>query len=154
MVGMPPDQSAYYETVWEIVRQVPPGHVVTFGQIAAMIPPPDGIAPDVYKRVGPRWVGYAMNAVTFPDEASVPWHRVINSQGGISLEEGSAPAAKQRARLEAEQVRFDQKDQIDFDVFGWDGPADDWLTAHGLLKPHSMKSPPPSPDDPQQLSLF
>ena len=36
---MPTDQTAYYQTVWEIVRQVPPGQVVTFGQIAVMIPP-------------------------------------------------------------------------------------------------------------------
>ena len=34
---MPPDQAAYYQTVWDIVRQVPAGHVVTFGQIAVMI---------------------------------------------------------------------------------------------------------------------
>lgn len=151
---MPPDQAAYYQTVWDIVRQVPAGQVVTFGQIAVMIPVPEGIEPDVYQRIGPRWVGNAMNAVTFRDEPTVPWHRVINSKGGISLEEGSTPATRQRTRLEAEGVRFDSKDLIDFDVFGWDGPDDDWLQDRNLLRPHSMKTPPPSPDEPQQLSLF
>lgn len=151
---MPPDQAVYYQTVWDIVRQVPAGQVVTFGQIAAMIPPPEGVEPEMYQRIAPRWVGYAMNAVTFPDEATVPWHRVINSKGGISLAEGSRPAIKQRARLEAEGVIFDHNALIDFDRFGWDGPGDDWLEEHQLEKPHSMKSPPPSPDEPQQLSLF
>ena len=149
----PPDQTGYYETVWDIVRQVPPGQVVTFGQIAAMIPAPEGVELDVYRRIGPRWVGNAMNAVSFRDEPSVPWHRVINSKGGISLEEGSAPARRQRARLEAEDIRFDSKDLVDFDRVGWDGPDDDWLREHGLLKPHSMKTPP-EPDVPRQLSLF
>jgi methylated-DNA-protein-cysteine methyltransferase-like protein len=153
-LAMPPDQQAYYETVWEIVRQVPRGQVVTFGQIAAMIPPPAGVDPEFYQRVAPRWVGYAMNAVSFPDEPTVPWHRVINSKGGISLEAGSKPAVLQRTRLEAEGVQFDSKDTIDFDRFGWDGPDDTWLREHTLLKPHSMKSPPPAPDAPQQLSLF
>jgi methylated-DNA-protein-cysteine methyltransferase-like protein len=148
---MPPDQAVYYQTVWDIVRQVPPGQVVTFGQIAAMIPPPEDVEPELYRRIAPRWVGYAMNAVTFPDESTVPWHRVINSKGGISLEEGSRPATKQRTRLQAEGVIFDHNALIDFDQFGWDGPDEAWLRERALQKPHSMKSPP---DQPQQLSLF
>lgn len=150
----PPNQTEYYEIVWDIVRQVPRGQVVTFGQIAAMIPPPEGVDPELYKRIAPRWVGFAMNAVSFPDEPTVPWQRVINSKGGISLEAGSRPAIQQRARLEAEGVVFDGKDQVDFDRFGWDGPDDGWLRERGLLKPHSMKSKPADDDAPQQLSLF
>jgi len=151
----PPDQQQYYETVWDIVRQVPRGQVVTFGQIAAMIPAPEGVDPEVYQRIAPRWVGFAMNAVSFPDEPTVPWQRVINSKGGISLEEGSRPAIQQRTRLEAEGVEFDSKDQVDFERFGWDGPDDAWLRERGLLKPHSMKKAKPADDDsPQQLTLF
>ncbi|MBZ0303012.1 MAG: MGMT family protein, partial [Anaerolineae bacterium] len=100
-----------------------------------------------------RWVGFAMNAVTFPDVSTVPWHRVINSKGGISLEEGTRPAIQQRTRLEAEEVDFDAKALIDFDRFGWDGPDANWLSEHHLLAPHSMRTPP-APDEPQQLSLF
>lgn len=153
-IQMPPDQIRYYETVWDIVRQVPRGQVVTFGQIAAMIPPPEGVDAEVYKRIAPRWVGYAMNAVSFSDNPTVPWQRVINSKGGISLEEGSKPAVQQRARLEAEGVEFDTRDQIDFDRFGWDGPDEEWLAERSLLKPPSMKTPPAAPDAPQQLTLF
>lgn len=43
-----------------------------------------------------------MNAVSRVDEPTVPWHRVINSKGGISLPENSKSAAIQRARLRAE----------------------------------------------------
>ena len=98
MIGEPPDKTAYYETVWDIVRQVNSGQVVTFGQIAAMIPPPPEIDPDIYQRIAPRWVGYAMNAVSFPDEPTVPWHRVINSKGGISLEAGDTSSRPATAR--------------------------------------------------------
>ena len=153
-MSQPPNQTEYYEIVWDIVRQVPRGQVVTFGQIAAMIPPPEGVDPEMYQRIAPRWVGFAMNAVSFPDEPTVPWQRVINSKGGISLEEGSRPAIQQRTRLEAEGVVFDSKDQVDFDHFGWDGPDAVWLNERGLFKPHSMKSKPTDDDAPQQLTLF
>ena len=152
MMQGPPDQQAYYETVWEIVRQVPAGQVVTFGQIAAMIPAPDEVDPEMYQRIAPRWVGYAMNAVSFSDNPSVPWHRVINSKGGISLEAGSKPAMLQRQRLVAEGIAFNSKELVDFDQVGWDGPDEAWLGERDLFKPHSMKTPPS--DDPQQLSLF
>jgi methylated-DNA-protein-cysteine methyltransferase related protein len=149
---MPPDKTAYYETVWDIVRQVPPGQVVTFGQIAAMIPAPPGVDDETYTRIAPRWVGYAMNAVSFSDNPTVPWQRVINSKGGISLEPGSRPAVQQRTRLEAEGIVFDNNNLVDFNQCGWDGPDAAWLQAHDLLPPHSMKTPPD--DGPQQLSLF
>lgn len=35
----PPNQQDYYEQGWNLVRQVPPGKVATYGQIAQMIPP-------------------------------------------------------------------------------------------------------------------
>lgn len=148
----PPDRESYYQTVWDIVRQVPRGRVVTFGQIAAMIPPPEGIDPPAYERIAPRWVGYAMNAVSGPDEPTVPWHRVINSKGGISLPEGSRGALLQRARLEAEGVRFSARGLVDFDVCGWDGPDDDWLLERGLMRPHSIRRKAPKP--PAQPTLL
>lgn len=149
-VSMPPDRDSYFQTVWEIVRQVPRGRVVTFGQIAAMIPPPPGVDPTVYERIAPRWVGYAMNAVSGPDEPSVPWHRVINSRGGISLPAGSQGANLQRARLEAEGVRFNTSGLVNFDVCGWDGPDDHWLRARGLRRPPTLRRGAP----PSQLPLL
>mgnify|MGYP003729355177 CR=1 FL=1 len=132
----PPDLTTYFATVWEIVRQIPEGRVSTYGQIASMIPSPEGIDPETDRRLSPRWVGSAMNAC--PDD--VPWQRVINSQGKISLPAGSSSADHQRALLAMEGVEFDEQGRVDFDRFGWDGPADDWLHERGLLPPRSLKS--------------
>ena len=110
----PPDQQAYFQQVWDLVRQIPRGRVASYGQIALMIPPPQGVDFESYKAFGPRWVGGAMAAC--PDD--VPWQRVINAQGKISQRPG---AERQRALLEEEGVEF-VKDKIDFKKFGWKGP--------------------------------
>jgi methylated-DNA-protein-cysteine methyltransferase-like protein len=111
----PPDRPAYYEQVWDLVRQVPHGRVATYGQIAQIIPPPVGVELQEYKAFSPRWVGEAMAAC--PDD--VPWPRVINSQGMISKRPG---ADKQRQLLEAEGVMF-MKDKVDLTVYLWRGPG-------------------------------
>jgi len=144
----PPDPRAFNKRVWLIVRQVPAGQVTTYGQIASMIPPPEGIEPPTYDRLGPRWVGTAMNQC--PDD--VPWQRVINSKGAISLPKGSLTAIRQRVLLEAEGIVFDARGRVDFNAVGWDGPNTVWRKAHGLLPPRSLKSD--SADDTTQLSLF
>lgn len=146
-----PIPARFNPLVWEIVRQVPRGTVTTFGQIAAMIPPPTGIDPTDYVRVGPRWVGDAMNAVSFSDEPSVPWHRVINSRGGISLPPDSKPGKQQRVRLEAEGIVFNRKELCSLDEYGWDGPDAAWLAAHDLLPAKPLRKPA---DDGGQMRLF
>lgn len=113
----PPNQQNYYEEVWMIVRQIPRGKVATYGQIAKMIPPPNGVDVEAYKAFAPRWVGGAM--ANCPDD--VPWQRVINSKGEISERPG---AEKQRVLLEQEGVTFDAKDKIDLKIFGWSGSND------------------------------
>ena len=109
----PPDPKQYNERVWQLVRQVPRGKVATYGQIALMLPPPQGVDFDAYRAFAPRWVGSAMAAC--PDD--VPWQRVINSQGKISERPG---ADKQRQLLEEEGVVF-VKDRIDLKKYGWKG---------------------------------
>ncbi|MCB9134311.1 MAG: MGMT family protein [Anaerolineales bacterium] len=106
-----PNAQSYFEQVWVLVRQVPPGRVVTYGQIAQQIHPPTGVDEQTYKAFAPRWVGDAMAACP----ADVPWQRVINAQGKISDRRG---AARQRFMLEAEGVVF-VKDKVDLKVFGW-----------------------------------
>jgi methylated-DNA-protein-cysteine methyltransferase-like protein len=110
----PPNPQAYYEEVWNIVRQIPLGKVAAYGQIAKMIPPPIGVEIETYAAFAPRWVGGAMAAC--PDD--VPWQRVINSQGKISERAG---AEKQRQLLEQEGVEFDAKGRIDLKKYGWSG---------------------------------
>jgi methylated-DNA-protein-cysteine methyltransferase-like protein len=147
-----PDPLPFYKIVWEIVRQIPEGVVATYGQIAGMIPPPDGVEPADYSKLGARWVGDAMNAVSRVDEPTTPWHRVINGKGGISLPENSKAAALQRARLRAEHILDDTKERVDLDRFLWDGPSGKWLDERGLNPPRSLRKPPD--DSPKQMSLF
>lgn len=126
----PPNPRAFNEQVWEIVRQIPTGKVSTYGQIAAMLPTPEGLTLRDFESFAPRWVGGAMAACP----GDVPWQRVINSQGKISLRKGGG-GADQRELLEAEGVAFDDRERVDLAVYGWEGPAEEWLKARGLLPP-------------------
>lgn len=105
------DPQPFYEQIWALVRAVPRGRVVTYGQVAQQIPCPEGADEQTYKVFGARWVGEGMAACP-PD---VPWQRVINAQGKISDRRG---AARQRLLLEGEGVVF-VKDKVDLKGFGW-----------------------------------
>lgn len=124
----PPDAIIFNNQVWEIVRQVPPGRVTTYGQISKMIPPPGDLPQRSYDAFGPRWVGGAMAAC--PED--VPWQRVINSQGKISPRPG---LEQQRLLLEEEGVEFSASGKVDFACFGWEGPSPAFCLQHDLLPP-------------------
>ena len=111
----PPDPVLFQHQVWEVVRKIPRGKVCTYGQVAAMVGAPPGVNPQSYKTLGPRWVGRAMAAC--PE--GVPWQRVLNAQGKISLPKG-AGAEQQRELLEAEGVEFDVRDRVDLSRFRWE----------------------------------
>ena len=112
----PPDPFDFNLRVWDLVRQIPPGRVATYGQIADMIPVPTGMTRKDYKAFGARWVGGAMAGC--PDD--VPWQRVINAQGKISIRKGGGHH-RQRELLENEGVVFDQRERIDLEQFRWNG---------------------------------
>ena len=133
----PPNPQVYNAQVWDIARQVPPGAVTTYGQIASMIPPPGTTNLKSYESLAPRWVGSAM--AHCPDD--VPWQRVINSQGKISPRPG---AEKQHEMLEQEGIVFKENGSIDLGRFGWRGPDPEWSKAHGFLVPKSLNKGQPS----------
>ena len=113
----PPNQAEFRRKVWQVVRQIPEGKVLSYGQVAAFIPPSAGMDSGDYAAWGARWVGGAMAAC--PDD--VPWQRVVNSQGKISLRPESS-ALHQRQLLEEEGVVFDSHGRIDLARFAWGGP--------------------------------
>jgi len=113
----PPNPAEFRLRVWEMTKQIPPGKVATYGQIAAWVGAPGGVSEQDYRAFGARWVGGAMAAC--PD--GVPWQRVINAQGKISLRGGSE--INQRQLLEEEGVVFDSRERVDLKRFGWSGPA-------------------------------
>lgn len=110
----PPDPKAYAEQVYAIVSTIPSGKVMTYGQVALLILPPPGVDVDTYVKLSPRWVGSAMAQA--PE--SIPWQRVINSQGKVSERPGSGPS-RQRQLLEGEGVVFDERGRVDLRIFGW-----------------------------------
>jgi len=114
------NQTAYYERVWNLVRQIPAGKVSTYGRIASYLSPPEGMSERAYQVRGARLVGGAMAACP----ADVPWQRVINSQGKVSLRK-DGPGEQQRVLLEKEGVLFDERERVDLSVFVWEGPSVD-----------------------------
>ena len=99
--------TSLFEQIYLVVRRIPPGQVATYGQIARLL----GMAHAA------RTVGWALRAL--PEGSDVPWQRVINARGTISLDPYGA--AIQRALLESEGVLFDEHGRVDLDVFAWSG---------------------------------
>ena len=98
-------EAGLHQRIHEAVSRIPRGRVATYGQIARLA----GLSGQA------RLVGYAMHAL--PTGSRVPWQRVINARGEISLPGSSA--VRQRELLEREGVRFDAKGRIDLDRFLW-----------------------------------
>jgi methylated-DNA-protein-cysteine methyltransferase-like protein len=117
---------AFDARVYEIIRAIPRGKVMSYGMIGALIPPPAGMDGGAYERVRARWVGYAMSRC--PDD--VPWHRVVNAEGRVSARPGYG-GMKQRALLEGEGVRFNEHGRIRLDDHRW-LPSAAWLAKRGL----------------------
>ena len=88
------------------MRSIPPGRVANYGRVALAA----GLAGQA------RLVGYALHRL--PADSDVPWHRVVNVRGGISLDQRFGPGRTQRALLEAEGVTFDSWGRIDMTRFG------------------------------------
>lgn len=98
---------SFYDEVYEQVRRIPEGRVTTYGTVAALAGSPRAA----------RTVGWALNAL--PDDTDVPWHRVINARGGISIWKVGLPIGLQRALLEDEGVEFGDDGTVDLKRWGW-----------------------------------
>lgn len=101
-----------YERIYQMVRQIPPGRVATYGQIANLL----GLSGRA------RQIGYALYRVD-PD-SDIPWHRVINAQGKISPSPSRHGSDElQRHLLETEGILFDRHDRIDLSAYRWHPPV-------------------------------
>jgi methylated-DNA-protein-cysteine methyltransferase-like protein len=97
----------FRERVWDVVRQVPAGRVVTYGQVARLLGAPRSA----------RVVGWAL--ATTPSDADVPCQRVINRFGGFAPTYGTGGAEQHRAELEAEGVEVRPDGTVDLEVYRW-----------------------------------
>jgi methylated-DNA-protein-cysteine methyltransferase related protein len=110
---VPEGYERVFEKIYGLVLKIPRGRVMTYGQIARLLE----------DRYSPRLVGWALH-VTPKDERNIPWHRVINSQGGISTGRVIIHEPNlQRWLLEAEGVVFDDRGRCDLSVYQWSGRA-------------------------------
>lgn len=100
------NEGTYRERVYEIVRRIPAGKVMTYGQIAIILG--EGYTA--------RTVGYVMHGA---DSESVPWQRVINSQGKCSTGRLTIPLNLQQELLEADGVEFNKSSKCDLSEYQW-----------------------------------
>ena len=95
-----------FEGVYALVRRIPRGRVMTYGQIATLLE----------NRLSPRAVGWAMNGCP----GDVPWPRVVNAKGGCSTDRlPDGPPGLQRHLLEAEGVEFRANGTLDLELYRW-----------------------------------
>ncbi|MDX1663269.1 MAG: MGMT family protein [Candidatus Promineifilaceae bacterium] len=118
-------QRNFYDQVYDVVRRIPAGKVTSYGRIAQMLGRPNAA----------RAVGYALSSLKDreEDEAdAVPWQRVVNSQGRISIRNREHSAQEQADLLRAEGVAVDESLQIDLDRYLWEGLH--WMEIDDILR--------------------
>lgn len=104
---MPQQTQDISQQIWRVVAMIPVGKVSTYGDIARLAGLPGGA----------RRVGYALRGL--PADTTLPWHRVINAQGQLSLPADGEAGRRQRARLEAEGIAFSAAARINLQRFRW-----------------------------------
>ena len=105
-------EPSFDQRVWTVVSQIPPGQLATYGQIAELI--------GAYGCA--RQVGWALRRLTLTSD--VPWHRVVNAQGRISMSlsrEGSD--WMQRELLLAEGIPVDEQGKLPLAQYRWLPPG-------------------------------
>ena len=100
--------TTFERAVYRIVSKCPRGKVVSYGAVAALAGKPRAA----------RAVGAAMRDL--PPGSAVPWWRVINAAGSISVRPNTGPSI-QRKLLEREGVKFSRAGRVDWEKFGWNG---------------------------------
>lgn len=98
----------FTERVIHIIQSIPAGKVMTYGQVAAAAGNPRGA----------RQVARILHSMSKKHE--LPWHRIINAQGGISTPENADnKGIHQREMLEIEGVEFGLNDKVDLSIYRW-----------------------------------
>jgi methylated-DNA-protein-cysteine methyltransferase related protein len=99
--------SSSYQRIYAVVRRIPEGRVATYGQVASLA----GLAGHA------RQVGYALHALQ--GGTAIPWHRVVNAKGGISLRSMPGGELVQRGLLEREGISLDPRGRVPLARVRW-----------------------------------
>lgn len=99
------------QRVIRLVKQIPKGRVSTYGTIAVLANSPRSA----------RLVGGVMHFTSTKDDEAIPWYRVINRHGFISIKCFDHPKELQKALLEQEGVEVSDDFMVDLSKYGWWG---------------------------------
>lgn len=102
----------FHRSIWNTVAAIPPGRVASYGQIARLA----GFAN------GARLVGWALRSA--PPDIELPWHRVVNAKGRISISPTNPAHEEQQRRLRAESVAV-AEGRVDMAVYAWSPNLDE-----------------------------
>ena len=103
-----PDKDFTAEVI-KLIKSIPKGKVATYGQIACLAGA--GFYPSVRRVV---WILHSCS-----EKERLPWHRVVNSKGTISLKPRKG-YEKQKVLLQKEGIVFDDRDRIDLERYLWE----------------------------------
>jgi methylated-DNA-protein-cysteine methyltransferase related protein len=107
------DRSSKYQKIYAVVRKIPLGTVLTYGQVAELA--------GLYGKA--RLVGYALFRVEIASD--IPWQRVVNSKGEISYSIARCGGDYlQKTLLEQEGIEFKRDNRIDLQKYRWQPPLD------------------------------
>ena len=93
--------------VWQIVASIPEGFVTTYGEVARLAGSPRAA----------RQVGGVLKRL--PEGSTLPWHRVLNRHGAISLTGPDLQRQRQRQALLAEGIQVSGTGQVDLQKYRW-----------------------------------
>ncbi|UIL51623.1 MULTISPECIES: MGMT family protein [Pantoea] len=96
---------SFQQRIWQIVAAIPAGQVATYGDVALLAGSPRAA----------RQVGGVLSRL--PQGSTLPWHRVVNRHGAISLQGDGL--FRQRDALEAEGVVVSDDGRIDLEAYRW-----------------------------------
>jgi methylated-DNA-protein-cysteine methyltransferase related protein len=106
-------QPSKYQIIYDVVRKIPVGKVLTYGQVAELA--------GLYGKA--RLAGYALFRVEL--ESDIPWQRVVNAKGEISYSEARCGGDYlQKTLLEQEGIEFKANNCIDLKKYRWQPPLD------------------------------
>jgi methylated-DNA-protein-cysteine methyltransferase related protein len=108
-----PHKPSKYQIIYDVVRKIPVGKVLTYGQVAELA--------GLYGKA--RLAGYALFRVEL--ESDIPWQRVVNARGEISYSEARCGGDYlQKTLLEQEGIEFKSNNCIDLKKYRWQPPLD------------------------------
>lgn len=102
---MSKETSEFHQAVIQVIKNIPKGRVASYGQVACLAGKP-GAARQI------AWFLHSSSR-----KYKLPWHRVINSQGKISLPDPHY--SKQKRLLKKEGIEFSEAQRVDMREFGW-----------------------------------